>query len=169
MDKFARSFLDDPGLDAFLVARRFTAVLPNYRPDIVEGVGLVVIAFQRLEMQLQRLILELHGVDPRTQQARSVVEALPFSKLVNDLRQIAKREGSASNLHALHDACKRAEGIRDRVVHSVYSEDGRRKGSNFVEYEPDDLKKLAGRIFDISSAVGSVIPERFISLCQDVP
>lgn len=135
-------------------------------PDVLENIGRVAVNFQRLEYTIKSFIGMLAGIDQGHMQ--SLVTGLPFKKLLDSIVAIAVKTEFArhDDLKLLVRMAGMAEGLRNQIIHSVWTSGPRLKTAldrkkgivhKFEHYERGDVEQIAAKIGEVDTAFAGLM------------
>lgn len=169
----------NPQTEQFLEDREFNALLDelrkHHRPikaeiasERLEGIGLIVVKFQRLEMTLQQSIVTFAGLAGRHPVGGAMTVSMSFGRLLDTLAAVSEAVAfpRKDELRFLIKKAGQAERVRNQVVHSVWTREHRlkkravrTKGVIFSSesYDPGDLRRIADQIDGVDTAIEALM------------
>lgn len=136
-------------------------------PEMLENIGRIIVAFQRLESTIKSAICFLFGNEARDIQTAYQTH-MSFKNLVGMLGYASARidwSGQNDMVRAIK-FIRKAEDVRNAIVHSVWVAQGRIKVKNshadkrplfkFEEHKPAELLNIAESISQIDTIISAL-------------
>jgi hypothetical protein len=153
----------------------------KYRTDILEGIGLVIAKFQRLENTIMNFVMVLL----EKLQEQDLIDILLHKVAYKDLVAIMVSVSSKTKWHhhgkliELSKLAIKSEEVRNQIVHSQWFAKGRMKKSlnkkdgkvnlKFEEYDVNELRKIAETIDRIDTSLDALAFKFLIKLLKGKP
>ncbi|MDP8208593.1 MAG: hypothetical protein P9L92_18160 [Candidatus Electryonea clarkiae] len=169
MNKETQQFIQD---DEFKVLyenlhKKFNPIKPNINPENLQAIGLIIIKFQRLEMNILTFVRILANLGDDQKLADILTAKASFGSLLVILSSLAiEREfRQMKELKLLINKSGQAEKIRNQIVHSVWSSEPRLKKNISIQkgikyqsetYEKGELRLVAETVDNLDTAMAAL-------------
>jgi hypothetical protein len=169
MNEDTKRFLRDTKFDDLHEALSAThkPVKAAHKPATLQGIGRIVVTFQRLEKTVIRFIGILANIGDQQTVLSIFAAKVSFGSLMAILSALAIERKIYRNddLDFLLVKAAKAEGIRNQIIHSLWSSGPRLKASlhrrkglalTAERYEDGELEKIAEQISKLDTAIDAL-------------
>jgi hypothetical protein len=148
--------------------KKHKPIKSKYSPEVLNGIGLVVACFQRLEYTISYVITVLLNKLHEKDIIELFLNKVPFKDLVTIMVAISSRTEwkHKEKLIELSKLAKKSEEIRNKLIHSLWFSDGRMKKTlnekhgkvdpQFEKYDRNDLLQIADTIDKIDTSINAL-------------
>lgn len=138
------------------------------RDDILIGIGLLIVKFQRLEFTIKNFIVFLLEKLHEREMIEMLIGRVPYKELVGIMIAVSAKTTWSyhEDVLQLSKLANEAAKIRNDVVHSIWFHDGRMKKklnkktgevkAKFEKYSDKDIKNIAGAIDELDTCIDAL-------------